>query len=154
MKKFIPLLMLVFLAVFFTGCGERTVNLDPVAVANQLAKDVPFKDQMTAVDTDTAYSLYGLDTETAAAQQVYVSTGATAEEIAVWQAKDSGAVSKIQEAVKNRIADQKAGFESYVPAEMEKLNDPVLVTQGNYVILCISNDNAKAQSVIDGFLKK
>lgn len=154
MKKFIPILMLVFLAVFSTGCGERAVNLDPVAVANQLAKDVPFKDQMTAVDADTAYSLYGLDAETVAAQQVYVSTGATAEEIGVWQAKDSAAVSKIQEAVKNRIADQKAGFENYVPAEMEKLEHPLLVTKGNYVILCISNNNDKAQHVVDGFLKK
>jgi hypothetical protein len=41
----------------------------------------------------------------------------------------------------------------YQPKEMEKLKNPVLVTAGNYVILCVSDDNAKAQKIIEEIIK-
>ena len=31
---------------------------------------------------------------------------------------------------------------------MDKLNDPVLVVDGNYVIMCLSNNNSKAKEII------
>lgn len=33
--------------------------------------------------------------------------------------------------------------------KVPKLEDPVLVVEGNYVVLCVSNDNAKAQELLD-----
>ena len=47
-----------------------------------------------------------------------------------------------------RIEAQKKAFENYQPAEMDKLNDPVLVKQGKYVFMCLSDDNAKAKEII------
>jgi hypothetical protein len=37
---------------------------------------------------------------------------------------------------------------------MAKLNDPVLVRSGRYVILCLSNDNATAERIIGEFVGK
>ena len=35
------------------------------------------------------------------------------------------------------------------PKEMTKLGDPLLETRGNYVILCLSDDNDAARAIID-----
>jgi hypothetical protein len=87
-------------------------------------------------------------------QAVYVSSGATAEEISVWDAKNADAAKDIKTAVLARIEAQKAGFQDYVPAEMAKLKSPVLISEGDYVILCLSNDNEKAKQVIESDLYK
>ena len=61
---------------------------------------------------------------------------------------DENAAKEIEAALKTRIENQKTAFKDYVPAEMDKLNDPVLVVDGNYVIMCLSNNNSKAKEII------
>ena len=80
---------------------------------------------------------------------LYVGTGATAEEISVWQGKDANAAKNIQNAVNTRIENQKKSFVDYNPEEMPKLENPVVVAKGNYVVLCLSSDNDNAKQVID-----
>ena len=75
------------------------------------------------------------------------------EEIAVFEGKDEAAAGRIKTAVDQRIADQRAAFEDYNPEEQEKLSDPVIVTAGKYVILCVSNDNEAAKKCIDSYTK-
>ena len=81
--------------------------------------------------------------------KVYVSSsGGTAEEIDCFEAKDADSAKAIADTLTARVESQKKVFENYVPEEMTKLNDPVLVTNGNYVYLCLSNDNDKAKEII------
>uniref|UniRef100_UPI0040294495 DUF4358 domain-containing protein n=1 Tax=Ruminococcus bicirculans (ex Wegman et al. 2014) TaxID=1160721 RepID=UPI0040294495 len=72
----------------------------------------------------------------------------TAEEIACLDAHDADRAQAIADTLTARVESQKKVFENYVPEEMTKLNDPVLVTNGNYVYLCLSNDNDKAKEII------
>ena len=51
---------------------------------------------------------------------------------------------------KQRVDSQKQSYVDYVPKEMTKLNDAVLIRRGNLVALCISNDNATAKQLIQG----
>jgi len=37
----------------------------------------------------------------------------------------------------------------YNPEEMPKLENPIVVAKGNYVVLCLSGDNDNAKKVID-----
>ena len=87
-------------------------------------------------------------------QQVYVSTGATAEEIAVFEAVDADAAQRIEAAVLQRIADQKTSFEDYLPAELPRLEDPFLFVKGRYVVLCISDYNEEVEAELKELLKK
>ena len=48
-----------------------------------------------------------------------------------------------------RVEDQKVAYTNYQPQEMTKLSDPVIETRGDTVILCVSDDNSAALSVID-----
>ena len=59
------------------------------------------------------------------------------------------AVETVKAAMEKRVEDQKAAFENYQPKEMTKLGDPLLETRGNYVILCLSDDNDAARAIID-----
>ena len=131
------------------GNENADVTLDVGALADRLASELTFQDQLTALEGDAGLNIYGLDSSTAAQHKVYVSTGATAEEIAVFEAVSTEAAASIEEAVNQRVADQKAAFEDYQPKEMTKLNDPLVDVMGKYVILCLSDDNSAAQAIID-----
>ena len=51
--------------------------------------------------------------------------------------------------VLERLKNQKTAFEDYVPAEMTKLNNAVLVKKGNMVVLCVADDYAAAKKIVD-----
>lgn len=154
MKK-ITVLILVAAMLLTAGCASKSapLKIDPTAAADKLASTVHFVDQMSPVDEKMALKLYGLDQTSVSKEKVYESTGATAEEIAVFEAKDEAGAAKIKTAAQKRIEDQKAGFQDYQPKEMAKLKNPVLVTNGNYVFLCVSDENDTAKKIIDGFMK-
>lgn len=141
------------LLLLLPGCsgGGNTKTADVQKVAEGLISSVKFKDQMSELNQNTAVKIYGIDSGDAVKAAVYESTGATAEEVAAFEAKDEQAAGRIKEKAEQRIKDQKAGFQDYQPAEMAKLKDPVLVEKGKYVVLCVSDDNETAKKTINGF---
>lgn len=133
------------------GCSKQsgTVKFDVDGLADQIIKAVKFNDQMSAVKQKTAITIYGLDAKDVVKAKAYESTGATAEEVAVFEGKDETAAANINKAAVNRVETQKTSYKDYQPKEMEKLKKPLIVTKGNYVILCIADDTFPAQKVID-----
>ena len=118
-------------------------------VADALKDGVEFKDSLNEPDKNIIEKLYGLSEDMYKEGKLYIgSGGATAEEIACFTANDADGAAKIKEAYEKRVEDLKKTFENYVPEEMDKLNDPVIVTKGNSVYMCLSNDNAKAKEII------
>lgn len=138
------------LFVFAAGCAKKggDVSVDVGKAADRLIAGIKFDDQMSAVDEKTSKRLFSLDDGDAVESKVYESTGATAEEVAVFEAKDADAAGRIRDAAQARIEDQRDAFQDYQPKEMEKLKAPVLEVKGNYVFLCVSNDNAAAEKLI------
>lgn len=127
-----------------------TENIDVVSVADKLKNDITYKDTLTELSSDMIAKLFGLTAGTDyITGKVYVgSGGATAEEIACFEAKDSAGAAKIKETLEKRVESQKKAFENYQPKEMDKLNSPIITVKGNYVMMCISDDNAKAQEIM------
>lgn len=149
----IALILCTILLLLLPSCAQQEVTADVDALADGLKSAVTFQDELTEMN-DTAFArLYAVDAADVVKKKIYVSTGATAEEIAVFEAKDDKAAARVKEAVLQRIEDQKEGFVDYVPGEMTKLNDPVLVTKGTYIVLCLSNENDKAKTEIERHLK-
>lgn len=149
--KLIGILILVVAGLCACG-GKKEVVLDISELADALQSGIAFEDQMNRVDLPVFYALYNLSENEVGDAVMIGSTGATAEEIAVIQAASPEMVDKINTAVLERIEFQKSGFENYVPKELEKLSDPVIEIRGNYVILCVSNDDTKAQEIINEFI--
>ena len=82
-----------------------------------------------------------------------MSSGSTAEEVAVFTAPDEATASTMKNNVQEFLNDQKTSFEDYIPEEAQRIDDAVLVVKGNYVILCVSGDSDKAQEIIDNAFK-
>lgn len=129
--------------------AQTDENIDVTAVADKLKDGVEFKDEMAELDEAKIEKIIGISADSYVKGKVFVSSsGGTAEEIDCFEAKDADAAKTIADTLTARVESQKKVFENYVPEEMTKLNDPVLVTKGNYVFLCLSNDNDKAKEII------
>lgn len=136
--------------LFAAGCSQQAKparTADVTAVADAVVKAVKFKDQMSPVDQKTAVKLYGLDSADVTKARVYESTGATAEEVAVFEAKDAASAAKVKQAAQQRVQDQGAAFQDYQPKEMAKLKTPFLLQSGNYVVLVVADDTSAAKTV-------
>ncbi len=127
-----------------------SVAVDVISVADKLESDIEYKDTLNELSSDMIQKLFGLSADADYVKgKVFVgSGGATAEEIACFEAKDSDSAAKIKTALENRIDSQKKAFENYQPQEMTKLNSPVIVVKDKYVMMCISDDNSKAEEII------
>ena len=89
------------------GCSKKESTLDVQKAADDLKAGVTFKDEL-APPADAAFAtLYDVKDGDVTKHAVYVSSGATAEEIAVFEAKDADA-GKIRPAVHLRQAGRSA----------------------------------------------
>lgn len=131
----------------FTGCGKKEAkNIDVKTTANSLLSEIKYEDQLSEVNYDLVYDMEDINiTESV----VYVSSGATAEEIAAIKCETKEDAAKVEAALEERVKEQKDSFENYVPKELDKLDKAVIVKAGNTVVLSVSNDEAKAKEIID-----
>lgn len=139
-------LIVGLLAVLLTGCSGSVKTIDVQQAADQIHSAVSFKDTMAPPADNMFGQLYAVDSADVKSRAVYVSSGATAEEIAVIEATDTEAAGRVKTAMEKRVEDLKEGFEDYRPAEMTKLENPVIVVRGPYVlfVLCDQADTAKS----------
>jgi hypothetical protein len=139
---------------FLTGCGssaadtetESAVTADIGTVAETLVNGIEYEDELTEL-TEEELSYY-VTMEDGVTGVMYMSSGSTAEEVAVFEAPDSSTAELMKEHVEEYLADQKDSFEKYIPEEAERIDDAVVQQNGNYVVLCVSGDSDKAKSLI------
>ncbi len=151
-KKIVCIIIAVLLLL--TGCGSKPqkLTMSVTELSDVLANNIVFKDTMSVLEKDIMLDIFGIDGELVKSQKVYVSTGATAEEVAVFEAYDNSGANEIYKALENRIEDQKLAFENYVPEELTKLSDAVLEQRENYVILCISDYSQNVKDIIKSYI--
>ncbi len=108
-----------------------------------------FSEELETVETDLVCKLYGLDQSVLDSCTAYLSTGATAEEVVLFQLSDAKNTEIVKVACEKRLADQIKAYESYNPGEVAKLKDAVLQVRKNTVLLVVSNDSAGAAAAVD-----
>ena len=169
MKK-VLILAMVFMMVFaMTACGggdqegsgqEGTpVSYDFTAeeLAGYINDNVEFSDFMGVIDADTVYELYGIDGSKVKDSCTYFSTGATAEEISVMTVDPADAdsmLSEINRAFNSRVENQIESFTDYVPAELDKLKDPLIMEIGNSVVMVVCDDPDQAKTAILDYINQ
>ena len=176
MKKLIYISVLcVGMVGALTGCGgskdsdattEKVKEVE--SAASEEKKELPssqemadamldkgdFKDSLATVDNTMAINrLYMLDAAIVEEAAFYTNSNATAEEIAVIKVKDAESVETVKAAYETRVAEQKEACKDYLPDEMPKLEDAVIYSNGNYVILCVSNDSDTMLDIIEDFFE-
>lgn len=133
--------------VLFEEEGEEDLE----EIANALSEDVDFAEKLNPVHDRIIANLYGVESGDAVAGMVLTSSGATAEEIAIFEVKDAKQAKAIKEKIYQRIEDKKGDFENYIPKEMGKLNDPCVAYNGDLVVMCLSDSNEDAEKILESF---
>lgn len=163
-KKFFSLLVLIAAMMFvFTACdkgggddgnGKEAKDVKAIDAADTIRKDGDFKDQLATLNNTMAFTrVYMLDEASIEDAAFYTNSSSTAEEIAVVKVKSSDYIDTVKVAYEKRVADQKDACKDYLPDEIPKLDSAVIYTNGNYAVLCISNDNSKAKEIIKGIFE-
>ena len=176
MKKSVVVLLALALSVSMFGCAKEEkqvyevnenvieVQEEQAAAAEEVvinAKDIAdalaglsYDDNIAEVDLDTAKMFLNLDGVDIVESYVYESSGATAEEIVVLKCADAANASKAKDVFSQRIEEQTENFTDYVPEELPKLKDAVVVVNGEYAVLSVSKDASKAKEIVEGFIGK
>ena len=147
LKKALPVALLC-LALTACSTGSEAV-FDPNSTAEALLASEGFSEQLEQVDAEIACAIYYIDASSVTDSVVYCSTGATAEEIAVFVLTDADATVAAKTALEGRVSDQMAVLESYQPAEMVKLENAYVEVRGNSVLLIVANDIASAKTALE-----
>lgn len=150
MKKILCLLMALVLFAVAAGCGtpepEVKEPFDP-AIAQSLIDAGVFSAEMMEFDHNLLFQL----PEDAAGYQgsvVYFNVYGISEVVAVMCAADEESAAAVEQALSSWVETNKIGESNYRPAEAEKLENAILETRGNTVLLVVAADAAKANSVI------
>ena len=168
MKKLIIGIMIVMMVFGITACSEggseegggteppATYDFTASELAGYISENVAFNDFMEEVDPQTVYELYGIDGSKVSDSCTYFSTGATAEEISVMSVAPENAdmLGDINRAFNKRIEDQIESFTDYVPAELDKLNKPLIMEIGNSVVMVVCDDPDQAKTAILDFINQ
>ena len=149
-KKIMTAACVTFLLAGVSGCGseEETVVIDIDGLVTELTETVMTDDILTEIDGDYMSELYGISEELLADYHVLLSSGATANEIAVFECNETTGVEAVQSGIETRIQDQIDSYSSYGPQEVPKLESAEIYVQGTYVADCVSSDNAKTDEIM------
>lgn len=137
-----------FTIVLFTGCKKADNNkvIDAKVLSDKLLNEITYEDELAEVDYEVVYNMDDIKVNKSI---VYIGSGATAEEIAVIECESKEDAKKAFTALNDRVEEQKVSFKDYVPKELEKLDEAVVIQKGNSVILSISNESEKAKDIIE-----
>lgn len=141
-------------AMLLCACGKKPIQVDVPKMAESLAEEVTFTDELSKIDDAMLEILYpAAIKDLVNSYSIYVGSGATAEEIAVFEAKDADSVKQLQSILEEHVKSQISSFEDYIPEEVKRLENAIVQVGGSYAVLCVTEDVDTAQSVIDRYLK-
>lgn len=152
MKKFLALVLIMAAAAALAACGGKSGSrMDAQALANELMEKVGFVDELNLISPEMVSKLYGIDNAQEA--YVYMGSGATAEEVAVFKFADEQSAKDGLAKAQQRIASQKDSFANYIPEEVARLDNAVIKQSGEYLALCVS-EGSTASEIISRYMGK
>lgn len=147
--------LLLTVAVFFSGCaGQKEPNATPItldvsALGQKLAEELSLTGELSPVEAEVFAYLYDITPEHYTESRLLLASGAVADEICIIKAADENSKNIIKEKITARLAAQKENFASYLPQEVAKLDNALLLEQDDYLILVVCNQPEQAKELIE-----
>ena len=152
MKKTVAfLLAIVYLAALLTGCGGTKKTMEPRAFVDDVLANANFTDSLNQLSDDVVAQYYGVDSADYTSAIAYGGTAATAEQIAVFEAKDSAAAERILSALQTFVAEKVEAYKSYGPAAAMSLENAPVKIIGNCVVAVVCADSDSAAKIVDQY---
>lgn len=151
MKRFTAVIVIAALFTGLCACrGNSDIkNLpDAETVADALNAGLVFGEELEKSSPEVAVSYYGLDPSLCNKIAFYAGSGATADEIAVFDCADAGAVEKVKKAVEARRKYLRDGYADYGPAEVPKIDAAVFAVRGKLAVFCVCENPERVNDVL------
>ena len=142
--------MVIGVIVVFTN-DNKGITIDINELSKDIIENIEFEDELNKTDNETASKLYDINNFTS--QSVYMSSGATSEEIAIFEFEDKEACKVALEKANKRIEEQKQNFKDYMPKEMKKLENAMIKNKNQYLIVCITNHPEEVGKILSKYLR-
>ncbi|WBW99017.1 DUF4358 domain-containing protein [Oceanirhabdus sp. W0125-5] len=165
MKRILSLAM-AFLCVFaLVGCGKEEAKVPNVPVKDIVSAiegevnldglmDLDLSNKEMDELTKGMIEGYGINPEDVEEGIIRCAMiNLDARELVILKAKEESKLPELQAALEKRVENQLAAFENYVPQNHEMVKNHVLKTNGNYIILAISEDVEKIDEIFENTLK-
>ena len=147
------IILIIIGIIIFLNMKNENIQINIEELSEEIFKSESFEDELINVDSEMVMNNYGFTNEEIKQLISYQGSGATSEEILVLEVNDKSKLNNIKEKINVRLTERKEVFESYLPKEVYKIDNNILSIKGNYVILCISNDTNKVNTIINNYLK-
>lgn len=145
------LVLALALCLSLAACGgEESKTIDINALAEELVNAATFGEPMNSLDSSVALGLYGCAEGTSVC--AYAGTGATAEEVAVFDCGSSDTAAALVSSLTQRNETRISQYSSYNPTEVPKLESAVIMQGGQYVVLIVAADNSAAKTIAENQL--
>ena len=106
--------------------------------------------KMEEAGTQTLKRLYGLDAADYDGVVLYTPSSAMgAEELLLVKLKSSDQMDTVYDAIMTRLDTQLNNFEGYGAEQTELLNSALIITQGNYALLSVGENNDAVRTAFD-----
>lgn len=158
-RIFSLILASVLVCTLLVACGGRDNNKDEGsssqlqgldAIATELQKEVHFETTFNQLDKEQMSNYFmSMNLADLSDYKVLVSAdGGFADEIGLFKATNSDSAKRIRQSIDERIEDLTVSFENYKPEEMEKINNAVIIQNGDTIYYCVTSDYTKAKTVL------
>lgn len=144
----IILIILIGLAIMVIKEKDKNIEINIEDLASKIVETNAFEDKLEKVDSEMIMENYNFSSDEIEKLVSYQGSGASSEEIVILQVKDKSKLDSVKEKINTRLQERKEAFESYLPKEVGKIQNNILIVKGNYVILCISNDNKQVNNIL------
>ena len=146
----IAVILIIAIAIFILKNTNKEITIDIDKLSEDIIKNVDFEDEMNITDAETVKRLYNIDN--AISEKVYLSSGATAEEVAIFEFASRENAKEAVEKVNERIENQKSSYSGYAPKEVKRLEDAILIQKDKYIVFCVTEDE-NAQKLISEYIE-
>ena len=152
MKKLLSFALALMSVLCLCSCNKEEGKTPATAdVAAIISDSAEFTELIALTDDNIGPRYYGIDLEAIEEYEVLVcSSGALADEVAVFKMKDREDVEDMLDVVRERKQDLYDRFVDYVPEEINKINNAVIGSNGNYVYFVVSSNNSAAKKAAEG----
>lgn len=139
--------------ILLSGCAKQSEPPKEPAPSEITAAIMAEIEIPSAVEKDkeTIGAYYDADIEQIEALSVYIcGSGAYPDELAVFKMKSEDQAQNVSNIAQKRLESQIELYRDYTPKEFYKLEGAQVIVKGNYVMLFICSNNARAIEIAEG----
>lgn len=140
--------LLLMLVLAMTGCKKQKTEIDAQNILFGLLNQVAFDTELEQVGNNAV--LYFPELPETTVIQLYTGSGYFADEVALLTLPNAKECRDAMDVVKEHVKEMREQFMFYVPEELNKIDHAVICQSGRYIFLCITNDYANAERVLNG----